>query len=189
WPLHCLDARDACSCCSRFVEYGGFSGRNAPPARGTSTDAILLFETGANKNFSTKLAIQPTKLRQPTCGKPWAIGHETRCLCRRDGRNIVWRLAAHKGCDGSHDDGHDAIAVVPGRHLEKQRAYLPKQVSPLFYRWISGRDGGIRTRDPLHPMQVRYQAALRPERTRVYQNKKKPASHEAGFLSIATRAS
>ena len=26
-----------------------------------------------------------------------------------------------------------------------------------------GRDGGIRTRDPLHPMQVRYQAALRPE--------------------------
>jgi hypothetical protein len=26
-----------------------------------------------------------------------------------------------------------------------------------------GRDGGIRTHDPLHPMQVRYQAALRPE--------------------------
>jgi hypothetical protein len=26
-----------------------------------------------------------------------------------------------------------------------------------------GRDGGIRTRDPLHPMQVRYQAALRPD--------------------------
>ena len=29
--------------------------------------------------------------------------------------------------------------------------------------WFSGRGGGIRTRDPLHPMQVRYQAALRPE--------------------------
>jgi hypothetical protein len=28
---------------------------------------------------------------------------------------------------------------------------------------IAGRDGGIRTHDPLHPMQVRYQAALRPE--------------------------
>ena len=27
----------------------------------------------------------------------------------------------------------------------------------------TGRDGGIRTHDPLHPMQVRYQAALRPE--------------------------
>ena len=26
-----------------------------------------------------------------------------------------------------------------------------------------GRSGGIRTRDPLHPMQVRYQAALRPD--------------------------
>ena len=27
----------------------------------------------------------------------------------------------------------------------------------------NGRDGEIRTRDPLHPMQVRYQAALRPD--------------------------
>jgi hypothetical protein len=27
-----------------------------------------------------------------------------------------------------------------------------------------GRGGGIRTRDPLHPMQVRYQAALRPDK-------------------------
>ena len=26
-----------------------------------------------------------------------------------------------------------------------------------------GRGGGIRTRDPLHPMQVRYQAALHPD--------------------------
>lgn len=36
------------------------------------------------------------------------------------------------------------------------------EVSP--FPGISGRGGGIRTRDPLHPMQVRYQAALRPER-------------------------
>lgn len=36
---------------------------------------------------------------------------------------------------------------------------------------LSGRDGGIRTRDPLHPMQVRYQAALRPERERNYSRK------------------
>ena len=28
---------------------------------------------------------------------------------------------------------------------------------------INGRDGVIRTLDPLHPMQVRYQAALRPD--------------------------
>ena len=29
---------------------------------------------------------------------------------------------------------------------------------------VFGRDGGIRTHDPLHPMQVRYLAALRPDR-------------------------
>jgi len=31
-----------------------------------------------------------------------------------------------------------------------------------------GRGGGIRTRDPLHPMQVRYQAALRPDSAENY---------------------
>jgi hypothetical protein len=30
-----------------------------------------------------------------------------------------------------------------------------------------GRGGGIRTRDPLHPMQVRYQAALRPDELQI----------------------
>ena len=39
-----------------------------------------------------------------------------------------------------------------------------KEVSSMCLRpRDNGRDGGIRTRDPLHPMQVRYQAALRPE--------------------------
>jgi hypothetical protein len=33
----------------------------------------------------------------------------------------------------------------------------------LILQAVFGRDGGIRTRDPLHPMQVRYQAALRPD--------------------------
>jgi hypothetical protein len=28
---------------------------------------------------------------------------------------------------------------------------------------LIGRDGEIRTHDPMHPMHVRYQAALRPE--------------------------
>ncbi len=32
---------------------------------------------------------------------------------------------------------------------------------------IFGRDGGIRTHDPLHPMQVRYQAALRPDKNEI----------------------
>ena len=32
-----------------------------------------------------------------------------------------------------------------------------------------GRDGVIRTLDPLHPMQVRYQAAPRPDEKKLYQ--------------------
>lgn len=36
------------------------------------------------------------------------------------------------------------------------------QLSPQLLDSI-GRDGVIRTHDPLHPMQVRYQAALRPD--------------------------
>ena len=32
----------------------------------------------------------------------------------------------------------------------------------MYTHW-NGRNGEIRTHDPLHPMQVRYQAALRPE--------------------------
>jgi hypothetical protein len=35
--------------------------------------------------------------------------------------------------------------------------------NPLISFLIFGRDGGIRTHDPLHPMQVRYLAALRPD--------------------------
>ncbi len=31
------------------------------------------------------------------------------------------------------------------------------------HHFLNGRNGGIRTHDPLHPMQVRYQAALRPD--------------------------
>jgi hypothetical protein len=34
---------------------------------------------------------------------------------------------------------------------------------PFYFYFFLGRDGGIRTRDPLHPMQVRYQAALHPD--------------------------
>ena len=34
----------------------------------------------------------------------------------------------------------------------------------LKYKYFFGRDGVIRTLDPLHPMQVRYQAALRPDK-------------------------
>jgi hypothetical protein len=41
-----------------------------------------------------------------------------------------------------------------------KKDYRYKAIILLFF----GRDGVIRTHDPLHPMQVRYQAALRPDK-------------------------
>jgi hypothetical protein len=46
---------------------------------------------------------------------------------------------------------------------EKTNGLAAEAAKPLIYNEKNGRDGGIRTRDPLHPMQVRYQAALRPD--------------------------
>ena len=40
----------------------------------------------------------------------------------------------------------------------------PMAARTYTYICVIGRDGEIRTRDPLHPMQVRYQAAPRPDR-------------------------
>ena len=45
-------------------------------------------------------------------------------------------------------------------HSRKQKA---RRLVDTGLELFNGRDGGIRTRDPLHPMQVRYQAALRPD--------------------------
>ena len=49
---------------------------------------------------------------------------------------------------------------------------------------IFGRGGEIRTRDHLHPMQVRYQAALRPEVAKVYQRVKENASSAQQFDNV-----
>ena len=50
---------------------------------------------------------------------------------------------------------------------ENKMGQLPEKTDPSATRLqateIFGRGGGIRTRDPLHPMQVRYQAALHPD--------------------------
>ena len=35
---------------------------------------------------------------------------------------------------------------------------------------LIGRDGVIRTHDPMHPMHVRYQAALRPDEGQIIEN-------------------
>ena len=45
-----------------------------------------------------------------------------------------------------------------------RRRRNPLCVSVLPASWTAGRGGEIRTHDHLHPMQVRYQAALRPEK-------------------------
>ncbi len=58
-----------------------------------------------------------------------------------------------------------------------------------------GRRGGIRTRDPLHPMQVRYQAALHADQEKDYNPREtlfKPATrefHEARVARVAAWAS
>ena len=44
------------------------------------------------------------------------------------------------------------------------RTFLPHSRSRLIHAPLNGRGEVIRTLDPLHPMQVRYQAAPRPDR-------------------------
>jgi hypothetical protein len=48
---------------------------------------------------------------------------------------------------------------LAAKHEGNKKATLSSGLNVLSV----GRGGGIRTRDPLHPMQVRYQAALRPD--------------------------
>ncbi len=52
--------------------------------------------------------------------------------------------------------------------MEKSRKRHANEKGHSLRKWpkslgLFGRDGVIRTLDPLHPMQVRYRAALRPE--------------------------
>ena len=74
--------------------------------------------------------------------------------CQRcDGK----RLAAVGGNVGGKHGRIAELRPAKKNSLEAGAAKL------LILKAINGRDGGIRTRDPLHPMQVRYQAALRPD--------------------------
>ena len=49
---------------------------------------------------------------------------------------------------------------VPQKSLTQKSLVITDQALMLG---LYGRDGVIRTLDPLHPMQVRYRAALRPD--------------------------
>ena len=71
------------------------------------------------------------------------------------GRPILKKLARVKESEG-------IVREADGSRTSRLEVKKKRQLSlPLFPGF--GRGGGIRTRDPLHPMQVRYQAALRPE--------------------------
>ncbi len=57
---------------------------------------------------------------------------------------------------------------------EKSSVQVHECLVPKTSDWFAtvvidliGRGGGIRTRDPLHPMQVRYQAAPRPDEEQI----------------------
>ena len=71
-----------------------------------------------------------------------------------------------------------ADAIITGWVIaltaEKSSAQFHECFEPKFSDWFAqividliGRGGGIRTRDPLHPMQVRYQAAPRPDELQI----------------------
>ena len=65
------------------------------------------------------------------------------------------RALADKGQPRVAQSMHDLYTTATSAN-EKTR--MPKHTG-----YVIGRNGGIRTRDPLHPMQVRYQAALHSE--------------------------
>jgi hypothetical protein len=56
---------------------------------------------------------------------------------------------------------------MPTTYSQHNHSIQQKPKKPIFIEYKSafliGRGERIRTSDPLHPMQVRYQAALRPE--------------------------
>ena len=75
----------------------------------------------------------------------------------------------HKGCESlpaQAADSRKACWCGPLAALKGDNDIVPlKKGFDLSVETLdlTGRDGVIRTLDPLHPMQVRYQAALRPD--------------------------
>src|SRR5687767_14680957 len=89
-------------------------------------------------------------------------------ICQR--RSLVVGVKAIRSDFMRDGVQHNSSSSAHGRTRCRQ---LPRADEKTGYgfeavtRWFScvGRRGGIRTRDPLHPMQVRYQAALHAEAT------------------------
>ncbi len=74
-------------------------------------------------------------------------------------------LTPHDDYDGKRFKPSVLLAFLEMKRNEKE------PVGITYWLFRIGRRGGIRTRDPLHPMQVRYQAALHAVRRRLYPEK------------------
>ena len=119
-------------------------------------------------------------------GRPWTI---------LDGSRVFYLVNAV--CLGPPETALDAILVCP-EGLEPPTCCLEGNCSiQLSYgqcgrrlrRRGGGRGGGIRTRDLLVPNQLRYQAALRPERMRLYAAGDRPQARSAcGPTGVDTSA-
>ncbi len=69
---------------------------------------------------------------------------------------------------GSREQVLTILEKEAGLKMEKSRKSHAYEKGHPLREWpqsleLVGRDGVIRTLDPLHPMQVRYRAALRPD--------------------------
>lgn len=76
-------------------------------------------------------------------------------------------MASSAGCVAGH---RDWILWQPACDWCENREKKASGNDYWLYVEFIGRDGVIRTHDPLHPMQVRYQTALRPEVGVLYQH-------------------
>ena len=72
--------------------------------------------------------------------------------------------------------GNGAGLAQTSRNVRKQRGLAFHRLVLLVF---VGRDAGIRTRDPLNPIQVRYQTAPRPDRSGAFEQGRARKSNAA----------
>ena len=80
---------------------------------------------------------------------------------------VACRIPARQGADvlpmSAPDEHHGSVVLIRARARTERNGQ--KSVQSLCWPPLTeSRDGGIRTRDPLNPIQVRYRTALRPAR-------------------------